>query len=42
MESEPHPAPAATPVEPIEIPPPVPNANQPLNKGLDPDKLERR
>jgi hypothetical protein len=42
MESEQGPEPHPAPVEPIEIPRPIPNANQPLNKGLDPDKLERR
>jgi hypothetical protein len=42
MESEQSPEPNPAPVEPIEIPLPISNANQPLNKGLDPDKLERR
>jgi hypothetical protein len=42
MENDQNPPPEPAPTEPIAIPPPVPNANQPLQKGLDPDKIERR
>jgi hypothetical protein len=37
-----NPAPEPTVIEPIEIPRPVPNANQALQKGIDPDKIEHR
>jgi hypothetical protein len=42
VEKDQTPEPEATPIEPIEIPRPIPNANQPLQKGLDPDKIEHR